>query len=229
MRQKIREKRAWRFLITAGPTREAIDPVRFLSNRSSGKMGYALATAASQLGKVTLISGPVSLAKPRGVKIIQVESAAQMASAVFRVAPKADVIIQCAAVADYRPARSAKHKIKKSGRSLSLRLMPATDILAELGRKKKAGQILIGFAAETRQLRKNALSKLRRKKLDFIVANPVGKKGAGFDSDRNEAILFGRKGFEKKFPRQSKSKLAVKLIRLFLLQSKILNPKSKIE
>ena len=213
------KRRILRFLITAGPTREAIDPVRYLSNHSSGKMGYALAAAAAHLGKVLLISGPVALAAPRSARLIQVESSEEMARAVLGRFRKSDIIVQCAAVADYRPARAAKHKIKKTGRAVVMKLIPATDILLELGRRKTAGQVLVGFAAETRNLRKNALAKLRRKNLDFIVANPVGKKGAGFESDRNEAVVFGRNGFEKKFPRMPKAKLARKLLEIFLAKS----------
>ena len=203
-------------MITAGPTREAIDPVRYLSNRSSGKMGYALAAAAVRHGRVTLISGPVALVAPRSVKLIGVETASQMARVMLLESRKADVVIQCAAVADHRPAHAAKHKVKKTGRPVSLKLVPTTDILFELGRRKKTGQVLVGFAAETRNLRKNALAKLRRKNLDFIVANPVGKKGAGFESDLNQAVLFGRNGFEKKFRRMTKVKLARKLLQVFL-------------
>jgi len=218
-KQKAPKKRALRFLITAGPTREALDPVRYFSNRSSGKMGYALAAAASRLGSVTLISGPVSLTPPRPVKIIRVETAKEMARAVLRKFRSSDVILQCAAVADYSPARAPKHKIKKTGTPLSIKMVPTLDILSVLGRRKKAGQLLIGFAAETHGLKKNALLKLRSKNLDFIVANPVGKKSSGLESDFNQAVVFGRGGFEKKFPRMTKAGLARKLLTLFLTKS----------
>jgi len=209
-------RKTLRILITAGPTREAIDPVRYLSNRSSGKMGYALAAAAARHGRVTLVSGPVALAAPRPAKLIRVVTAREMARAVLRESRNADVIIQCAAVADFKPARVPKHKIKKTGRALSLKLVPAVDILATLGRRKKRGQLLVGFAAETRGLRKNALAKLRHKNLDYIVANPVGRKGAGFDADANEALVIGSSGFEIRFPRMTKVRLARKLISIFL-------------
>jgi len=216
-----------RFLITAGPTREYLDPVRYLSNRSSGKMGYALAAAAARFGRVTLVSGPVALAAPQSAKLIRVVTAGEMARAVLRESRNANVVIQCAAVADFKPARVPKHKIKKTGRALVLKLVPAFDILAALGRRKKRGQVLVGFAAETRGLRKSALAKLRRKNLDYIVANPVGRKGTGFDADTNEALVIGSSGFEIRFPGMTKARLARKLIPIFLgiPKSKIQNPK----
>lgn len=219
MIKKLRKAKKLRFLITAGPTREALDPVRYFSNRSSGKMGYALAAAACRLGQTTLISGPVTLAPPRSAKIIRVVTAREMARVTLQESRKADIILQCAAVADYSPARVSKQKIKKTGAGLSIKMIPTLDILSALGRNKKNGQLLVGFAAETNRLKKNALLKLRRKNLDFIVANPVDRKNSGFESDFNTAVVFGRKGFEKKFPRMSKTLLARKLLTLFVTQS----------
>jgi phosphopantothenoylcysteine decarboxylase/phosphopantothenate--cysteine ligase len=182
-------------------------------------MGYALARAARRHGTVTLVSGPTSLANPPSVKIVRVETAAEMARAVFSLRKKADVILQCAAVADYTPARVARHKIHKSARPTALKLTPTIDILGVLGEAKPRGQILVGFAAETRQLKRNALKKLRTKHLDFIVANPVGRKGSGFDSDMNEATLFSRSGYEVKFPRMPKIRLARKILQAVLART----------
>ncbi len=200
-------------LITAGPTREKIDPVRFISNYSSGKMGYALAEAASKKGHaVTLVSGPVSLIPPKSVKTVLVESAAEMAREVRRFAKSADLIIMTAAVADYTPANFAKDKIKKKQAVMTLKLKKTEDILARLGKDKKKGQILVGFAAETSDLINNAESKLQKKNLDWIVANQVGKKDRGFSSDNNAATLISRNGKKLKFLLQSKKSLAEKIL-----------------
>jgi phosphopantothenoylcysteine synthetase/decarboxylase len=158
-------------LITAGPTREYIDPVRFLSNASSGKMGYAIGAAAKAAGhKVVLISGPVSLPRPRGIKFVRVVSAAQMASEVKKRFAAADIFFSTAAVADYRPAQTLASKLKKSRRNLTLKLHPTEDILAYLGAHKKS-QVLVGFALETKDLIKSAREKLSKKNLDLIAAN----------------------------------------------------------
>ena len=183
-------------LITAGPTREKIDPVRFISNRSTGKMGYAIASQAVALGhEVTLISGPVALMPPEGVNFVPVESAADMAQAVHRHAPSADVLIMSAAVADYRPAHPVDSKMKKRPGALFLELERTEDILASVGKNKRADQLLVGFAAETEDLEAHALDKLTRKNLDWIVANYVAD---GFGNDTNQVILFNRNG--EKFP-----------------------------
>jgi len=177
-----------RVLVTAGPTREALDPVRFLSNRSSGKMGYAIARAAAERGAhVTLVSGPVALPAPVGVAVVRVVSAREMQEACETIAPACDVVVAAAAVADYAPANVADQKIKKSGDSdiLTLTLVPTPDILRRLGNAKRAGQLLIGFAAETENLHENAAKKLAAKNLDMIVANDVTQEGAGFDGDTN--------------------------------------------
>lgn len=206
-----------RVLITAGPTREKIDPVRFISNFSSGKMGYALAEAASEKGHtVTLVSGPVALTPPKSVKTVQVESAAEMAREVRRFVKSADLIIMAAAVADYAPENFAKDKIKKNRSSLSIKLRKTEDILASLGKNKKKEQTLVGFAAETSDLIWNAESKLEKKNLDWIVANEVGKKDRGFTSDNNAAIMISRDGRMIKLPLQSKKSLAKKILRLIL-------------
>ena len=204
-----------KILITAGPTREKIDPVRFISNFSSGKMGYALAEAASKKGyDVTLVSGPVALVPPKSVKTVQVESAAEMFCEVRRLAKSADLIIMAAAVADYTPANFAKDKIKKRQATLSIKLKKTEDILADLGKHKKEGQILVGFAAETSDLIRNAESKLLKKNLDWIVANEVGKDDRGFSSDNNAATLISREGKRIDLPLQSKTALAKEILRI---------------
>jgi len=182
-------------LITAGPTREKIDAVRFLTNRSTGKMGYALAEAARDAGhEVTLVSGPVTLPVPHGIALVPVESAADMAEAVKERAPRMELVIMCAAVADYRPKRIVAGKMKKTGGDLVLELERTEDILKTLGAVKPEGQILVGFAAETDDLLTNAQGKLERKNLDWICANDVGRSDIGFGSDENCVTLIGRDG-----------------------------------
>ena len=175
-------------LITAGPTREKIDPVRYLTNRSSGRMGYALAEAALRRGaRVLLVSGPAALTPPDAAEITRVESAEQMREAVLKLLPQATIVIKTAAVSDYRPKHTASQKIKGKG-ALTLELEPTTDILAEIARKKDS-QIIIGFAAETENALENARQKLASKSLDAIVANDVSREGVGFDSDRNAVTI----------------------------------------
>src|SRR5713226_677250 len=175
-------------LITAGPTREKIDPVRYLSNRSSGRMGYALAEAALRRGaRVLLVSGPTTLTPPGGAEVTRTESAEQMWQAVLRLLPKATIVIKTAAVSDYRPKSPASQKIKRTG-PMSLELEPTPDILAELARKK-ISQIIVGFAAETQNALENARKKLASKSLDAIVVNDVSREGVGFDSDRNAVTI----------------------------------------
>ena len=176
-------------LITAGPTQEPLDPVRFISNRSSGKMGYALAEAAGERGaRVVLISGPVHLPAPPGVTLIRVHTAIEMRNAVFEHLAEATIIVKSAAVADYHLSRVPQHKVKKTATRMSLELDPTPDILAELG-QKKGDRLLIGFAAETENLTEGARSKLKSKNCDMVVANLVGQDGTGFESDENEAVL----------------------------------------
>jgi phosphopantothenoylcysteine decarboxylase / phosphopantothenate---cysteine ligase len=181
-------------LITAGPTREPMDPVRFISNRSSGRMGYALAEAAVSRGaRVILVSGPVHLDPPDGVELVQVQTAAEMYDAVLSRLDEVSVVIKTAAVADYYVANVPKQKVKKTPMRLSLELEPTPDILAEIGRRKK-DQLLIGFAAETENLAPEARRKLVSKNCDMVVANLVSQSGIGFESEQNEVLLVQRTG-----------------------------------
>jgi phosphopantothenoylcysteine decarboxylase/phosphopantothenate--cysteine ligase len=175
-------------LITAGPTREKIDPVRYLTNRSSGRMGYALAEAALRRGaRVLLVSGPTALNPPAAAELTKVESAEQMLEAVLRLLPEASIVIKTAAVADYKVSNPSAQKMKRASR-LTLELEPTTDILAEIARRKTS-QTVIGFAAETENIVENANKKLRTKSLDAIVVNDVSREGVGFDSDRNAVTI----------------------------------------
>ncbi len=200
-------------LVTAGGTREPIDPVRYITNRSSGKMGYALARAASSRGaRVILISAPTSLEVPPGVQLVEVESAREMRDAVMRHYPEAQVVIKAAAVADYRCQREAHHKIKKEGEGLTLELVRNPDILAELGRQKREGVTLVGFAAETRDLEENARQKLSKKNIDLLVANDVTAAGAGFGSDTNLVKLFFAGGRAESLPLMDKLAVAHRIL-----------------
>ncbi len=201
-------------LITAGPTREPVDPVRYLSNRSSGRMGFALAEEALARGaRVVLIAGPTALEPPARAEIVRVETAEEMRQAVLERLPQAAIVIKAAAVADFRPARPAPEKLKKSEAPAALELEPTPDILAEIGRLK-GSRLLVGFAAETGNLREEALRKLRAKNCDLIVANPVGQPGAGFDSEDNSALLVTAGGGVVEFPRGSKRELAARIFDL---------------
>src|SRR6185312_2289099 len=178
-------------LITAGPTREKIDPVRYLTNRSSGRMGYAVAEAASRRGaRVLLVTGPTAITPPGAAEVTQVESAEEMHRAVLHLLPEASVVIKTAAVADYRPRVTSSQKIKRTG-PMSLDLEPTPDILAGLARAKQ-NQLIIGFAAETENVMANARKKLASKSLDAIVVNDVSRKGIGFDSERNAVTILTR-------------------------------------
>jgi phosphopantothenoylcysteine decarboxylase/phosphopantothenate--cysteine ligase len=195
-------------LVTAGPTREAIDPVRFVGNHSSGKMGYAIARAAEMRGAhVTLISGPSALPPPVNVQLIRVTSAAEMADAVFENFETADVLIKSAAVADYRPSQMENHKIKKSADARSLNLERTIDILTAVS-KKKTHQLVVGFAAETRDLDDCATKKLQAKHLDMIVGNLVNAEGSGFEVDTNRANLYYKDGSRETLQLMPKSELA---------------------
>lgn len=195
-------------MITAGPTREELDPVRFISNHSSGKMGYALARAAQHRGaRVILVSGPVNLAPPFGVELVAVESAAEMHKAVMERAGECTVIIKAAAVADYRPAERCGAKIKKQNAELSLQLLKTPDILAELGRMGNS-PYLVGFAAETGNLLEFATRKLHEKNVDLIVANDVSQPDAGFNVDTNRVRLFFRDGRDLECALMTKEELA---------------------
>ena len=194
-------------VVTAGPTQEPIDPVRFISNRSSGKMGYAIAECAARRGaKVVLISGPTDLETPSGVEIVRVRTASDMFEAVDKAIANADVLICAAAPADFVPAEASSEKIKKSD-SLTLKLDKAVDILAEVG-KRKGRTVLVGFAAETSDLEKNAAEKLVSKNLDLIVANDVSQGNEVFGSDTNEVTLISRTGDKIRWPRMSKREVA---------------------
>ena len=203
-----------KIVVSAGPTREKIDAVRFISNYSSGKMGYALATAAADHGlDVTLISGPTVLPHPPdGIKFIEVETAAQMATAVKAAAAVADIVIMSAAVADYRPVNIISGKLKKTVGNLVFELERTEDILASLGKCKRSGQLLCGFAAETDNLIRNAREKLSRKNLDWIIANDIGKPGQGFASDQNAVIMISRNGQQIELPLADKNSIARQII-----------------
>ena len=198
-----------KILVTAGATRERLDPVRFLTNDSSGKMGFALAEAARDRGAdVTLVKAATTAPVPAGVRILPVESAAELLEVMKQEAPAQDILIQAAAVADWRPAETAATKIKKkAGEPLVLTLTENPDIAKTVGQMKKPGQIFVGFAAETDHVTKNAQKKLQAKNLDMIVANDVTKPGAGFNTDTNIATLI-TKGAEKELPLMSKRQLA---------------------
>ena len=197
-----------KIMITAGPSREPLDPVRYLSNRSSGKMGYALARAALRRGaEVVLISGPTALEPPTGVRFIPVITAADMRQAALEIFPWCTAVIMAAAVADYRPVDVADQKIKRGKGPIEVRFEPNPDILRELGAKKD-GKVLVGFAAETEALTTNAKKKLREKNLDIIVANDVTAVGSGFDGDTNMATILDRCGFSMELPLMSKEDLA---------------------
>jgi phosphopantothenoylcysteine decarboxylase/phosphopantothenate--cysteine ligase len=195
-------------LVTAGPTQEPLDPVRFISNRSSGKMGYALAEAAAARGaRVILVSGPVRLAAPPGVTLVRVRTASQMRAAVMEHFEQASIIVKAAAVADYHLASVPLGKVKKTAARISLELDPTPDILAEVGRKK-GGRLLIGFAAETENLVEEARRKLESKNCDMVVANLVGREATGFESDRNEVVLVLKTGETVPLPAASKREIA---------------------
>ena len=199
-------------LVTAGPTREPLDPVRYLSNRSSGKMGYAIAEAAAARGaRVILVSGPTALTPSDGMDIIHVETAQQMHDVVLAKLHAATVVIKAAAVADYRPKQVAGRKIKKDEAVLEVELEVTPDILAELG-KRKGTRILVGFAAETEDLVANARNKLQRKNLDLMVANDVSRAGAGFDSDTNLVKILDAQGGVDELPLLAKRAVADRIL-----------------
>lgn len=203
-------------LVTAGPTCEDIDPVRYLTNRSSGKMGYQLAQAVHRRGARTLlISGPTKLDPPSGVEFIAVRSTAQMREQVLKHLPEASIVIKAAAVSDFRPKTLADRKIKKGGQSLVLELEPNPDILKELGTKKE-GRILVGFAAETEAVLQNGEKKLKEKSLDLLVANDVLQAGAGFDSDTNIVTILTRDGHQLQLDRRPKAEIAHEILNQIL-------------
>lgn len=201
-----------KIVITAGPTRENVDPVRFFSNRSTGKMGYALAQAAKDLGAdVTLISGPTNLTPPTGVTFVEVESAANMLDAVMNVFNDASVVIKSAAVADYHPKVTFGQKMKKKDGDLAIEMERTTDILKTLGQKKD-GQLLVGFAAETEHVEEYAMKKLQTKNADLIVANNISTEGAGFGEDTNIVTLFYKDGHHQDLPLLSKKDVSERIM-----------------
>jgi len=206
--QTCRDLEGETVLVTAGPTQEPLDPVRYISNRSSGKMGYALAEAAAARGaRVILVSGPVHLSPPRNVELVPVRTAVEMREKVFEHLGPADIVIKAAAVADFHLSKVPDHKVKKTAARLSLELDPTPDILAELGRKK-GDRLLIGFAAETQNLLQEARRKLESKNCDMVVANLVGSNESGFESDLNEVVLVMRTGDTVSLPRAPKREIA---------------------
>jgi len=202
-------------LVTAGPTREPIDPVRFLGNRSSGKMGFAVAEAATRRGaKVILVSGPVALEPPQGAEVVRVGTAEQMRAAVRSHLPSASIVIAAAAVADFRVGDVSRHKIKRNG-PLTLELEPTPDILAEVVANRRNGQLLIGFAAETQNAIENGRAKLRKKGVDAIVVNDVSKPDIGFDADRNQVTILTQDE-EVPLPEADKAKIAHRILDVVL-------------
>jgi len=206
-----------RIVVTAGPTREFLDPVRFLTNRSSGKMGYAIAAVAAAAGHdVTLISGPTELTPPPNCRVIAVTSAAEMHAATRHEFAAAQLLIMAAAVADYRPSHCADSKLKKTAAGLELEWQRTTDILAELGQDKGPDQVLVGFAAETENLEANAAAKLAAKNLDYIVGNDISRSDIGFAADANEVCVLAAKSAPLHIGRCSKRELAARLLAIFL-------------
>jgi phosphopantothenoylcysteine synthetase/decarboxylase len=203
-----------KFLITAGPTREPIDPVRFISNRSSGKMGYAIAEAAVKAGhEVVLVSGPVSISAPAGAMLVSVMTSDEMHDAVHANLPATDVAVLSAAVADFKPAEYFPRKIKKQdGGIAQITLVPTHDILASLGSIQPRTFLLAGFAAETHDMERNALRKLREKQCDVIIANDVSRADIGFEGDENEVTLFFADQSSRLIPKSSKRELAYELV-----------------
>jgi phosphopantothenoylcysteine decarboxylase/phosphopantothenate--cysteine ligase len=199
-------------LITAGPTLEAIDPVRFVSNRSSGKMGYALAKVAKdRAARVILISGPTALSPPPGIEFLGVETAEEMRMAALKFFSEATILIMAAAVADWRPASPLSQKAKKTGQSLWIEFIQNPDILEELSRTRRPGQVVVGFSAETEKVHENARKKLKDKGLDLIVANDVTQPGAGFGTDTNIVTLIDQAGGFEDLPRMPKEQIAQRI------------------
>jgi phosphopantothenoylcysteine decarboxylase/phosphopantothenate--cysteine ligase len=205
-----------KFLITAGPTREPIDPVRYISNRSSGKMGFAIAEAAINAGhEVILISGPVNLAPPRDVTFIPVTTGDEMFAAVHAHADECHVCVLCAAVADYKSANFSPLKIKKRAEKFLLELTPTPDILDSLGHQHDRQFLLVGFAAETNDVEVNAAKKLSEKNCDIIIANDVSRVNSGMESDQNEVTILFQNGERRKISRAKKTNIALELVKIF--------------
>lgn len=206
-----------RVLITAGPTREALDPVRYITNHSSGKMGYAMAEVAASMGaKVTLISGPTTIAKPLGVNTIDIKTADEMLQAVLEFLPEQDIVIKAAAVADYRAKSVSPQKIKKLDENLTIELEKNVDILSTITKRKKQKQIIVGFAAESDNLIENARDKLVRKNMDLIVANDISKEDSGFNVDWNQVVIIHKNGQMVELPKQTKRQIAMQIFEQIL-------------
>ena len=200
-------------LVSAGPTAEPIDPVRVLTNHSSGKMGYRVAEAARDRGaRVVLVSGATALPDPPGVNVVRVETADEMKEAMLSKLDEASVVIMAAAVADYRPETEEKSKIKKKPGPRTLKLIRTDDILMEISRRRSSGQTIVGFAAETEDLAARAREKLAKKKLDLVVANDVTRNGSGFGSDTNQVILLAKQGADEALPLLSKREVAERIL-----------------
>jgi phosphopantothenoylcysteine decarboxylase / phosphopantothenate---cysteine ligase len=216
-----------RFVVTAGPTREAIDPVRFISNRSSGKMGYAIADAAITAGhSVTLISGPATVSPPNGAQLISIATSDELHDAVHRALDECDVLVMCAAVSDYKPARVEPRKMKKRKAPFALELIPTRDVLASLPKEDRS-YLVVGFAAETHDLEANAQKKLREKNCDMIVANDVSKTDSGMESDENAVTIFFRNGESQTISRAAKKIIARELVKIISkISEKCLTKKS---
>ena len=213
---KPRDLAGEKIVVTAGPSREPLDPVRFISNRSSGKMGYALARAAARRGaEVVLVSGPTALAPPEGVRTVPVVTAEEMRAAVLAEFDSATAVFMAAAVADYRPRSTSGNKMKRGGDAIRLDFVPNPDIVAELGARKR-NQIVVGFAAETESLVENARGKLHRKNLDLLVANDVTREDSGFDVDTNAVTLLDREGAVTPLPVMTKDAVADRICDWFL-------------
>jgi phosphopantothenoylcysteine decarboxylase / phosphopantothenate---cysteine ligase len=203
-----------RFVVTAGPTRESIDPVRFISNRSSGKMGYAIADAAIAAGHdVTLISGPACVTPPEGAQFISLTTSDELHDEVHRAVRECDVLVMCAAVSDYKPAKVWPRKMKKPKKPFALEVIPTRDILASLSRDNRS-YLVVGFAAETHDLKMNARRKLLEKNCDVIVANDVSKTDVGMESDTNAVVIFFQSGESKGISRTSKKIIARELVKI---------------
>lgn len=203
-----------RIVVTAGPTREPIDPVRFISNRSSGKMGYAIAEAALETGhEVTLISGPCALRAPRGARLLNILTSDELFDAVHKATLECDVLVMCAAVSDYKPVRAAKEKMEKQREPFALQLMPTRDILASLPRENRS-YFVVGFAAETHDLAESAQRKLIAKNCDMIVANDVSRTDSGMESDQNEVTIFFRDAESKTISRAPKKIIAREIMKI---------------
>lgn len=214
-------------LVTAGPTHEAIDPVRFIGNHSSGKMGYAIAKRLQELGaEVTLISGPSQLQAPLNVHHYQVTTAAEMLQACTKHFHATDIMVMSAAVADYTPVSVAEHKIKKQGENLQIQLQKTTDILAHLGAQKQAKQTIVGFALETENELKYAQDKLQRKNLDYIVLNSMQDQGAGFAVDTNKITIIDRQGHLLNYPLKDKTAVAKDICTVIIKHQEQVNPKT---